>query len=55
MTNTDRILIRQIQDTFLRKINEKNSWGKNEIMDLWKDCLLDILIDLQRETNDTSR
>jgi hypothetical protein len=24
-------------------------------MDLWKDCLLDILIDLQRETNDTSR
>lgn len=40
-----RDLISQVQEIFITKIMEKNSWGKNEVIELWKDCLLKILME----------
>lgn len=42
----------EMQDLFFKKINEKNSWGKNEVMMAWKDCLIELLMKkVQAPTN----
>ena len=43
MTNPE--LLKEIQERFIGKIMEKNSWGKNEVIEVWKDCLLAALMD----------
>lgn len=42
---TDNEIIEELQDLFIGKIMEKNSWGKNEIIALWKDCLIKMLME----------
>jgi hypothetical protein len=36
-------ILDEMQNLFIGEIIKKNSWGKNEIISLWKDCLLQIL------------
>ena len=36
-------IIEKIQTLFFECLNTKNSWGKNEIKELYKDCELKIL------------
>jgi hypothetical protein len=40
----DKKMLQEVQDVFIGKVMEKNSWGKNEIIELWKDSLLQILM-----------
>lgn len=36
--------IQLIMDEFLARLEEKNSWGKNEVKELYKDTVLYILL-----------
>ena len=47
--------IRQFLDYFRKRfieerINTKNSWGKNEILQAWNETLLDAVLDYREET-----
>lgn len=42
-------MIQKMQDLFISKVMEKNSWGKNEIIELWKDCLIQLLLEKLEE------
>ena len=42
-------LIDEFQHLFMQRIEEKNSWGKNEIATLFKDCLLRVLVDKSKD------
>lgn len=41
----EKELLSQVQDEFISQIMTKNSWGKNEVIELWKNCLLKILME----------
>ena len=42
-------LLQKVQTVFLAKIEQKNSWGKHEVVTAWKDALLDVLFQLSTE------
>jgi hypothetical protein len=37
-------LINELTELFLSKVETKNSWGKNEVRTLYKDCLIKALV-----------
>jgi hypothetical protein len=38
-------ILNKIEELFLSKLEAKNSWGKNEVKALYKDCIIEILKD----------
>jgi hypothetical protein len=38
-------LFHKIQERYLAKIAEKNSWGKNEIKQLWQTTVSEVLVE----------
>lgn len=36
-------ILSMIEELFLLKLQDKNSWGKNEVAVLYKDCVITIL------------
>ena len=42
-------VLQKVQAVFFAKIDQKNSWGKHEVMATWKDSLLDVLFQLATE------
>jgi hypothetical protein len=40
---TDNVLS-ELRTLFITEIMKKNSWGKNEVIELWKDCLIKVLL-----------
>lgn len=36
-------ILDEIQELFFEKLNSKTGWGKNDVKDLYKDCVLEIL------------
>jgi hypothetical protein len=41
----NKSLFHKIQERFLTKIAEKNSWGKNEIKQLWQATVSEVLVE----------
>ncbi len=39
-------VLEALRDDFEEKIGAKNSWGKNEVRDLFMECLTDVIIDI---------
>lgn len=38
-------LIKEIESKFIEKINQKNSWGKNEIKSIFSETVADVCLD----------
>lgn len=36
-------IIDKIKNLFFERLEQKNSWGKNELKELYKDCQIEIL------------
>jgi hypothetical protein len=36
-------IINEIQELFFSKLEAKTGWGKNDIKDLYKDCVIEVL------------
>jgi hypothetical protein len=41
----NKALFNKIQERYLAKIAEKNSWGKNEIKQLWQATVSEVLVE----------
>ena len=48
----NRKLLLKIQDIFHAKLQAKTGWGRNEIMDLYRDSVNEALIEMMDEADD---
>lgn len=37
-------ILEKIQDLFFKKLDEKTGWGKNDIKTLYKDCVMQVIM-----------
>lgn len=45
-------IIQETKEEFFKRIDEKNSWGKNEIKNLFLETLTDVMIKRVENKND---
>ena len=38
-------LLKEFRKVFEEKISAKNSWGKNEVMAVFRECMTDVIIE----------
>ena len=48
----NRKLLLKIQDIFHAKLQAKTGWGRNEIMDIYRDSVNEALVEMMDEAND---
>lgn len=39
-------IIKQIQELFFQRLDEKTGWGKEQIKELYKQCVIDVITKL---------